>query len=159
MPEKTRRELAAALAGREARLPSPELEKSLALLAELPDARRARAEGRAKLARAARLYMRTCGLSASAALRDFCAKYNDWALTAPEDVRAAVPHVSVNSIKAWMRGLEEEGIHSLAGNYGNRAGSGMIDSQPAMLAYVLGRLAEHPDISAALLYEGIRAHF
>lgn len=159
MPEKTRRELAAALAAREARLPSPELEKSLALLAELPDARRARAEGRAKLARAARLYMRTCGLSASAALRDFCAKYNDWALTAPEDVRAAVPHVSVNSIKAWMRGLEEEGIHSLAGNYGNRAGCGMIDSQPAMLAYVLGRLAEHPDISAALLYEGIGAHF
>ena len=58
MPEKTRRELAAALAAREARLPSPELEKSLALLAELPDARRARAEGRAKLAQAARLYMR-----------------------------------------------------------------------------------------------------
>ena len=57
MPEKTRRELASALAAREARLPSPELEKSLALLAELPDARRARAEGRAKLARAARLYI------------------------------------------------------------------------------------------------------
>lgn len=159
MPEKTRRELASALAAREARLPSPELEKSLALLAELPDARRARAEGRAKLARAARLYMRTCGLSASAALRDFCARYNDWVLDAAEDIRAAVPHVSLNSIKAWMRGLEETGIHALAGNYGNRAGSGMIDNQPAMLAYVLGRLSKHPDISAALLHEGIRAHF
>lgn len=159
MPEKTRRELASALAAREARLPSPELEKSLALLAELPDARRARAEGRARLAQAARLYTQTCGLSASAALRDFCAKYNQWVLTAPDDVRAAVPHVSLNSIKTWMRGLEETGIHALAGNYGNRAGSGMIDSQPAMLAYVLGRLAEHPDISATLLYEGIRAHF
>lgn len=40
-----------------------------------------------------------------------------------------------------------------------RTGCGIIDSQNELRDYVLGRLAEHPDISAILLYEGIRAHF
>lgn len=164
MPLETRQALAAALASQHATSPAnaereSTLQLSLAELATLSDTRRTRAEARATLAHMAKSFIAALGLkSESAGLRQFCELYNTHSdqIAVAAHVREAVPHVCINSVKSWIKALADTGISTLAGKYGHRAGSGLIDSQPALLEIALAWINDHPDASAAMLYAALR---
>lgn len=165
MPLATRQELASALASGQVISPSnaereATLQLSLAELATLSDTRRIRAEARATVAQMAKSFIAALGLnSESAGLRTFCELYNSNSeqIVVAAHVREALPHTCMNSVKAWMQKLTNTGISTLAGKYGHRAGSGLIDSQPALLEIALAWINDYPDASAAMLYAALRA--
>ena len=114
----------------------------------------------AKLELLARLdeFARARGVGICAAMEEFCDAYNSGALQVELRVRnhtGADLHPA--TLRRWRKAVATSGPVALAGNYGNRKGSGGIDSEPALREFILGVLVEKPHISAKLLHELIAA--
>jgi len=65
---------------------------------------------------------------------------------------------SPHSLFRWLK-HREDGLEHLAGDYGNRRGSNLIDTQPAVRDFVLAFLADHPHAGSSHFLEALGAHF
>lgn len=122
----------------------------------LQGAAKTRAHARAAIVLAARVFTATSKMARTRALDEFTVRYNAGEIAVEPDVRAALPSLCRNSLINWERRAQNQGMASLAGNFGqHRKGAGIIDSQPQVRELVLGLIAEYPAISAELIREDI----
>lgn len=145
--------------GLEARAADARRQSSLRQAAELPAAGQARMDARLAVLRAFEVYAAHAGLPAAQARMAFALGYNDGAIEVPPSVRAEVPSTSDSSIERWQALVRKHGITALAGSYGNRAGSGRVDSQPALQEFVQAMLVQYPHARATHVMQGLRARF
>lgn len=95
-----------------------------------------------------------------AAMEAFVVAYRNGDIYFPMRSRALIGcDVSPATLRRWQRQVASQGLASLAGDYGNRAGSGIIDSQPALRDFVLGLLADKPHITAKNMHRVLEAKF
>lgn len=122
----------------------------------LQGAAKTRAHARAAVVLAARVFTAASKMARTRALDEFVVRYNAGEIAVEPDVRAALPSLCRNSLINWERRAQNQGMASLAGNFGqHRKGAGIIDSQPQVRQLVLGLIAEYPAISAELIREDI----
>lgn len=65
----------------------------------------------------------------------------------------------LNTLRRWERLREKGEVVALAGRYGNRKGTGLLDTDEEMNAFVVGMLAEWPHVASSTVYEGLQARF
>ena len=105
-------------------------------------------------------FMQLSGLAGRKGTEAFVDAFKAGDVALPSWVTSIVADFSVSIIYNWRKKEREGGAAALAGNYGNhRKGSGMIDSQQALLNYVVGMLVENPHIQNAVLLKAIYAEF
>lgn len=97
------------------------------------------------------------GLRETPARSAFAARWNAGELDAEPWIRAALPTVSAGTLRNWDAQAKAAGPARLAGNYGHRRKTGLIDTQPEVQEVILGLIAEYPHISAQLIHEGLMA--
>ena len=85
--------------------------------------------------------------------------YNAGRLEASPDTRAALPSVSIPSVYLWFRQINGYGLSRLAGRYGNRLGSGIIDTYPQLAAALRAFLLEYPHAHAKHAHEWLKARY
>lgn len=117
------------------------------------------ASARLAIINTAKRYIADNKLQKTKGLTQFCEQYKARNLELPDYVYEAQKSVSLNSIKRWMSRLKSEGVGSLANNYGNRKGTGVIDSNPELLAFAKAMLEEYPQINGEHLSDSIKATF
>lgn len=83
----------------------------------------------------------------------FADAYNDYGIDAPEWVRDFFPDISASTLRRWRKVQKEEGIAALAGKYGNRKGTGLIDTQEDVKGFILGMIKNAPHVQARHVYE------
>lgn len=93
------------------------------------------------------------------AMEAFCTAYAAGEIGDAKTRAAIGEDVSPSSLRRWRRALRTRGAAALAGDYGNRAGSGLIESSPALLEFVLGMIASTPHIGGKQLHRAIHARF
>jgi hypothetical protein len=125
----------------------------------LAPAAQARMDARLAVVRAFEAYAASCGLPLHQARIAFALAYNDGSIEVPSLVRIEVPRTSDSSIERWQAALKKGGITALAGAYGNRAGSGCIDTQPALQEFVKAMLVTHPHARASHVMQALAARF
>ncbi|MGE4334482.1 MAG: Mu transposase C-terminal domain-containing protein [Pigmentiphaga sp.] len=121
---------------------------------------RARERMQAKLELLARLegFAQARGIGLCAAMEEFCDAYNSGAMQVELAVRQHTgADLHPTTLRRWRRAVATSGPLALAGRYGNRKGSGGIDSEPALRDFLLGVLVEKPHISAKLLHDLVAA--
>lgn len=104
-----------------------------------------------------RSFVAQSGLRETPARAAFAARWNAGELDAEPWIRAALPTVSAGTLRNWDMQAQAEGPARLAGNYGCRRRTGLIDAQPEVRDVILGLISEHPHISTQLIYEGLQA--
>lgn len=85
--------------------------------------------------------------------------YNAGRLAASPATRALIPEVSVSTVHRWGWRIHGYGLASLAGRYGNRAGSGIIDRHPQLAAALRAFLLDYPHAQPARAHEWLRARY
>lgn len=145
--------------GLEARAAQARAQTSLRQAAELPAAAQARMDAKLAIIRAFSLYAKDAGLPVHQARTAFTLAYNAGAIEVPPSVRLAVPSTSDSSIERWQAQVKKGGITALAGAYGNRAGSGLVDTQPALQEFVKAMLVQFPHARATHVMQGLQARF
>lgn len=133
--------------------------QGLSQLATLQGRPRSRAEARLAVLDAAADYQRASHLSSSKALAAFCADYNMARIEISDKVHEYVPEISPATIYRWRKRMQHQGAAALAGRYGNRRGTGRIDSQPDLREFAEAFLAEYPHTSAKHLHRAMRTRF
>jgi transposase InsO family protein len=63
------------------------------------------------------------------------------------------------TLRRWRRELKERGAAALAGNYGNRAGTGALDADPALRDFAIGLLTARPHIDGTAMHAAMGARF
>ncbi|WP_162407320.1 Mu transposase C-terminal domain-containing protein [Pseudoxanthomonas jiangsuensis] len=122
----------------------------------------AKARMAAKLDVLARLaaYAAIRSIGQCAALEEFCAAYNAGRIEVDPDVRQfAGVTLHPTTLRRWKKQLKTQGPAALAGDYGNRRGSGQLDTDEALRDFVIGLIAAKPHISAKLVCEALQARF
>lgn len=135
-------------------------EQGTATAAGLTGKRKARMDAKLELLQRLGAFAHNRGLRVCAAMDDFCDVYNSGAITVSVEVRqlaGGVVHPS--TLRRWRKTLKEQGPAALAGNYGNRTGTGKLDTDQDLRHFVIGLLAEKPHISAKLVSEALDARF
>ena len=145
--------------GLEQRAADARRQASLRQSAELSNAGQARMDARLAVVRAFETYARHAGLPAHQARIAFALAYNDGSIEVPPGVRLEIERTSDSSIERWQQLLRKHGITALAGSYGNRAGSGRIDSQPALREFIKAMLVQYPHARATHVMRGLQARF
>lgn len=127
-------------------------------LLTLKGAAKKRAEARAAVVLAARMFTVNARLACTRALDAFARRYNAGEISVEPWVREALPRICRSSLMRWDARAKKEGAASLAGNYGrHRKGKGIIDSQPRVVQAIEGMFKEYPHVSAQLIWEKIRS--
>jgi putative transposase len=129
-----------------------------AKLAGLTGAARARADARMDALVALETYARTANLSISAALDPFCGAYARGEIAMPEQTRVVLgATISAPTLRRWRDTLRQDGAAALAGDYGNRSGCGVLDSDAELHALATAMLIEHPHASARAVMRALSA--
>jgi len=134
-------------------------QSSLASLTGASPESQRRVDARLAVVNAFRRFHRESGLSKVAAQYAFCEGYARGELEVEPWVREEVSRVSPRSLQRWERQLSDEGVSSLAGRYGNRRGSGKVDTQPELRRFVEAMLTQHPHATAKHVHRAARARF
>ena len=128
--------------------------------AGLTGTRKARMDAKLELLQRLAAFAKSHGLRICAAMDDFCAVYNSGALTVPVTVRQHTgAALTARTLRRWRKLLQTQGPAALAGAYGNRAGTGLLDTHKELRDFVVGLLADKPHISAKLIHVAIDARF
>lgn len=116
----------------------------------------------AKLDLIARLgtFAKARAIGVCAAMVEFCDAYNSGALTVPLTVRM---HTGANlhpaTLRRWKRDLKARGPAALAGDYGNRAKTGVIDTNADLRDFAIGLVIDKPHIDGTALHTAIETRF
>jgi putative transposase len=89
----------------------------------------------------------------------FVLEYSAARVPVPDSVRSLVPSVSATSLERWQRMLRAAGVAALAGAYGNRRGSGLVDQRPAVRQFIEGMLHHAPHVRASQVAKALSARF
>lgn len=87
----------------------------------------------------------------------FCAAWNRREIESPAFDLA--PRISIAKLERWIGQLRRNGLHRLAGNYGNRKDRGLIDEQPQLAVALRALLCEKPHIRAKHAAEFLAARY
>ncbi|MFC3716842.1 DNA-binding protein [Luteimonas soli] len=99
-------------------------------------------------------------LGICAAMAEFCDAYNSGELTVPITVRMHTgAALAPRTLRRWRHLNKTQGPAALAGGYGNRAGTGVLDTAPQLHDFTIGLIADKPHISAKLVFEALQARF
>lgn len=132
----------------------------LAQFMKLDERRQREADAKALIVRACDDYIARLRLPKKRGRELFAHEYAEGRIPVEDWVRALVPSFCSGSIENWRGKLQNEGLASLAGKYGqHRKGTGIIDTNEDMKKLVLGMLVDHPHVSAKLVMRAIRARF
>ena len=101
----------------------------------------------------------TAGIGVTQARHVFAAAYNAGEIETPAWVRAARRSVSAPTLARWQDTVRTDGVAGLAGAYGNRKGSGIIDSEPQLRDFVVGMLLARPHATGVHVMRGLDADF
>lgn len=145
--------------GLEQRAAAARQQTSLRQAGELSPNAQARMDARLAVVRAFEAYSKASGLPVHQARIAFSLGYNDGSIEVPASVRTEIPSTSDSSIERWQQLLRREGITALAGAYGNRAGSGRIDRQPALAEFAQAMLVQYPHARATHVMRAMQARF
>ena len=127
-------------------------------LLSLAGAAKKRAEARAAVVLAARMFTVNVRLAYTRALDAFAQRYNAGEINVEPWVREVLPEVCRSSLMRWDARVRQGGAASLAGNYGrHRKGKGLIDSQEMVENTILGMFARNPHVSARVIHEQMQA--
>lgn len=132
-------------------------------MAELPvfrpltAAQEARADARLAVLTEFERWWAGSGLGLTKALKAFCGLYNDGNVALEGWILAAVPALSVNSLRNWAKKARQDGTARLAGAYGHRKGTGIIDSDRVLLDYCAAQILHKPHLTATRLADAIEA--
>lgn len=124
-------------------------------------------EGRAKIRIDAKLeileafkeFQKTLGFANTRARYIFAEKYNAGEVNVADWVKDTIISVSACTLRNWAEVLANKGISGLAGKYGCRKGTGIIDTNEAVKNYILGAIYETPHVSCKNIMRGLRARF
>ncbi len=116
-----------------------------------------RMEAKLEIIKAWELFKSGSSESTTAAQHRFCLLYGDGAIKVSALTKELIPSFSQGSLSRWIRSLKKEGLASLSGSYGNRSGSGVFDTEPALRTFALSLLAQAPHMSAAQMRRAIKA--
>lgn len=86
-------------------------------------------------------------------------RYNTGELNVPAEIRARIPRVSVATLHRWRAQVQRLGLARVAGQFGNRKGSGLIDTQPQLAAALRGLLVEFPHVRPSFAAEFLAARY
>lgn len=87
----------------------------------------------------------------------FAAAWNRGDIASP--ARTVFPIISRNKIDHWTEHLRRAGLARLAGRYGHRKGSGLIDSQPQLAVALRALLCAKPHVRAKHAAEFLAARY
>lgn len=105
------------------------------------------------------LFKASCNESATASQFLFCSAYNAGELDVQPWIKSAIKSVSQGSLMRWIKTMKREGIAKLGGVYGNRKGSGILDTNHELNSFVLALLYKKPHIEPAHIFHSIVARF
>ncbi|MDT0496488.1 DDE-type integrase/transposase/recombinase [Algiphilus sp. W345] len=114
-----------------------------------------RFEPRAELYVAIDVYRR----AAACNWRDAIAAYNAGQIPVSEAVKRQFESMPYKTFEKWIARVREHGLAGLAPKYGNRRGTGAIDSQPELQEFLIGLLAEYGANGITHAPKAARAHF
>lgn len=126
---------------------------SLQQAAQISTAGQLRADAKIAVLAAFNIYHNIHGSAIGAARRDFARAYNSGEILVEPWVRDYIPDTSPASIERW----QGRPVVDLAGKYGNRAGSGTIDSDQDLTGFLRAFMAEFPHASAHAILKGMKA--
>ena len=89
----------------------------------------------------------------------FCHLFSEGQIEIPEWVRQARPSLTGATLKSYERRRATGDWADLGGRYGNRKGTGVIDSDPEITNLVLGLIADRPHIKGKAVLRALRARF
>jgi len=67
--------------------------------------------------------------------------------------------ISAASLSRWQKQLKKQGLSSLSGGYGNRKGSGLLDSHADQRDFIVAMICEYPHASATHYHRALHARF
>lgn len=135
-------------------------EQGAAKAAALIGKSRARMDAKLELLQRLSTFAQVRGLGKCKAAEEFCAAYNSGELTVPVAVRQFTgADLHPATLRRWKRDLKKKGPAALAGSYGHRAGTGKLDTNPAVRDFVVGLLADKPHVSSKLVFAAMKARF
>jgi hypothetical protein len=103
-----------------------------------------RLHAKAAILQAALAWMKERSLSLSATSRAFAEAYNAGKVELPAEATDLVRKLGRDTVATWAQVAAREGVERLGGAYGNRKGTGQIDSQPELLGAAQAWLAGNP---------------
>jgi len=133
------------------------LERGLAKAAALSGRDALRVETKLAVLSAFEQFHRTARLPLTHALHAFATEYNAGRVSISSEAKPAL--VAPATLYSWRQVLKTGGVSALAGNYGNRKGSGAIDSQTDIREYLIAAIAEYPHGAATHFWKGLKARF
>lgn len=89
----------------------------------------------------------------------FARGWNSGELAMDDALRIEWPQLSAKTLDKWRLKLKNNGVASLAGQYGKRKGQTGIDEQPDLRDHILGVLVDFPHIRATRVLEFLQARF
>lgn len=87
----------------------------------------------------------------------FAAAWNRGEIDSP--ARADYPRLSDQQLDRWSQQLRRAGLARLAGNYGNRKNTGVIETHPQLAAALRGLLLDHPHLQPAHAHAWLNARY
>ena len=136
------------------------VQRGMARYAGFTGSKKDRADARSDMVGALRSYAKARQMGLYTAADQFAADYNAGRIEVTDVARRVVgDQVSAVSLRRWDKAIRERSSAALAGDYGNRAGDGLIDRTPALYELVVGLLVEKPHVSAKVIYRAIQARF
>ena len=86
-------------------------------------------------------------------------RYNSGEGAIPDEIRARIPTLSLATVHRWRDQAQRLGLARVAGKFGNRKGTGLIDTQPELAAALRGLLVETPHVRPGFAAEWLRARY
>lgn len=86
-------------------------------------------------------------------------RYNAGGLAISAEIRARIPTLSLTTVHRWRDQARRLGLARVAGQFGNRKGTGLIDTQPELAAALRGLLVETPHVRPGFAAEWLRARY
>lgn len=110
---------------------------------QLPDEQQARVRARMAVLAEMRRFVASSEFSRRTAIELFAAEYSAGRIELGAGLRGLVERVDAATLYRWEKREREQGLGALADGYGNRAGTGLLDTDRELQNLVLGVVAEH----------------
>lgn len=137
-----------------------EVQRGMTRYAGFTGIKKDRADARSDMVTALRTYAETRQIGIYVAAEHFAYDYNAGRVEVTEVARRIIGDtVSAVSLRRWDKAIRERSSAALAGDYGNRAGSSIIDSNRPLYELIVGLLASQPHLSAKLIYRAVNTRF
>lgn len=133
--------------------------QGLAEYAHIEGRAKSRIDAKLEILEAFKEFQKSLGFANTRARYIFAEKYNAGEVNLPDWVSRTIISVSACTLRNWTEVLADKGVSGLAGKYGCRKGTGIIDTNEAVKNYILGAIYETPHVSCKNIMRGLRARF